>query len=61
MPPLEGNGEVIGRKQLEMVILNKLLTRLPTLLAQMKAGNNSCKLKYKIRQIRKILFTLSVQ
>ena len=30
---------------------NKLLTRLPVLLAQIKSGNNSYKLKTKMRQI----------
>ena len=30
---------------------NKLLTRLPVLLAQIKAGNNSYKIKKEIRQI----------
>ena len=35
---------------------NKLLTRLPKLLAQMKAGNNSCKTKYEIRQIWYLLY-----
>ena len=31
--------------------LDKLFTRFPVLLAQMKTGNNSCKLKNEIRQI----------
>ena len=35
---------------------NKLLTRLPILLAQMKAGNNSYKLKNEIRQILYFLY-----
>ena len=30
---------------------NKLLTRLPILLAQIKAGKNSCKLKNETRQM----------
>ena len=34
-----------------MLTPNKLLTRLPILLAQIKAGNNSYKLKNKIRHI----------
>ena len=35
---------------------NKLLTRLPVLLVQIKAGNNSCKLKTEIRQILYLLY-----
>ena len=35
---------------------NKLLTRLPILLAQTKAGNNSSKLKNEIRQILYLLY-----
>ena len=37
--------------ELEILTPNKLLTRLPTLLTQIKAGNNSYKLKSQIRQI----------
>ena len=36
---------------LKILITNKLLTRLPVLLAQIKTGNSSCKLKIEIRQI----------
>ena len=39
-----------------MLSPNKLLTRLPLLLAQIKAGNNSCKLKNKMRQILYLLY-----
>ena len=46
MLPLKGDDEelkeIIG---LEIVTLNKLFTRFPILLAQIKAGNNSNKLK----------------
>ena len=35
---------------------NKLLTRLPILLAQIKAGNNSYKIKNEIRQILYLLY-----
>ena len=35
---------------------NKLLTRLPILLAQIKAGNNSYKLKNEIRKILYLLY-----
>ena len=45
MPPLEGDEEVKEGKGLKMLTPNKLLTRLPILLAQIKAGNNSYKLK----------------
>ena len=48
MPPLEGN-EKEG-KELKILTQNKLLIRLPRLLAEMKAGNNSNKLKNEIRQ-----------
>ena len=52
MPPLEGDeAEVKEGKGLKILTLNKLLTRLPVLLPQIKAGNNSHKLKKEIRQI----------
>ena len=52
MPPLEGDEEEVKEgKGLKILTPNKLLTRLPTLLAQIKAGNNSYKLKNEIRQI----------
>ena len=51
MPLLEGFKEVKERKGLKMLTPNKLLTRLPILLAQINAGNNSYKLKNEIRQI----------
>ena len=38
-----------------MLTPNKLLTRLPILLAQVKAGSNSYKLKSEIRQIMYLL------
>ena len=37
----------------KILTLNKLLTKLLVLLAQMEARNNSCKLKNKIRKITK--------
>ena len=40
MPPLEGNEEVREGKGVKILTANKLLTRLPILLAQIKAGNN---------------------
>ena len=57
MPPLEGNEEEVRKgKGLKILTLNKLLTRLPILLAQIKAGNNSYKLKNEIRQILFLLY-----
>ena len=57
MSPLEENEE--EQKEgtgLKILIPNKLLTRLPTLLPQIEAGNNSSKLK---NEIRKILYLAS--
>ena len=52
MPPLDcDKEEVKEEKRLKILTLNKLLTGLPILLALIKAGNNSRKLKNKIRQI----------
>ena len=52
LPPLEGDErEGIEGKVLKTLTPNKLLTRLQVLLAQIKAGNNSYKLKNEIRQI----------
>ena len=50
-PPLEGDEEIKGGKGLKMLTPNKLLTRLPILTAQIKAGSNSCKLKNEMRQV----------
>ena len=41
---------------LKILVPNKLLTRLPILLAQIKAGNNSYKFKNEIRQILYLLY-----
>ena len=41
---------------LKILTPNRLLTILPILLAPIKAGNNSCKLKNKIRQILYLLY-----
>ena len=52
MPPLDcDKEEVKEEKGLKTLTLNKVLTGLPILLARIKAGNNSRKLKNKIRQI----------
>ena len=42
IPPLEGDEEELTEgKGLKILTPNKLLTRLPILLSQIKAGNNS--------------------
>ena len=57
IPTLEVDKEVKGKgmevegKGLKILSLNKLLTTLSVLLAQVKAGNNSYKLKKEFRQI----------
>ena len=52
MPALEVDEEEVKEgKWLKMLTLKKLLTRLPVLLVQRKAENNSYKLKNEIRQI----------
>ena len=51
MLPLECDEEVNVRKGLKILTPKKLLTRLPTLLVQIKSGNDSYKLKNEIRQI----------
>ena len=57
MPPLEGEEEEVKEgKGLKTLASNNLLTRLPTLLAQIKAGNSSYKLKNEIRQILYLLY-----
>ena len=45
MPPLEGDKEVKDREGSEILTSNKLLTRLPISLAQIKVGNNLYKLE----------------
>ena len=57
MPPLEGDEEKVKEgKGLKILTPNKLLTKLPILLAQIKAGDNSNKLRNKIRQILYLLY-----
>ena len=55
-PPLEGDEEVKEGKRLKILTPNKLLTRFPILLAQIKAGNNSYELKNETRQILHLLY-----
>ena len=51
MSPLKGDEkEVKGEAVIKILTPDKLLNRLPVLLAQIKAGNDSYKLKYEIRQ-----------
>ena len=52
LSPLEDHKEVKEAKGLKILTPNKLLARLPMLLAQIKAGNNSNKLRNEIRQVR---------
>ena len=57
MPPLEGDEEEVKEgKELKILTPNKLLTRLPILLAQVKAEDNSRKLKNDVRQIVYLLY-----
>ena len=57
MPPLQGDEEEVKEgKGLKILTPNKLLTRLPILLVQIKAGNNSYKSKNKIRQMLYLLY-----
>ena len=55
MPVLEGD-EIKEGKGIKILTPSKLLPRLPILLAQIKAGNNSYKLKSEIRQILYLLY-----
>ena len=57
MSLLEGDEEGLKEgKRFKILTPNKLLTRLPVLLAQIKAGNNSHKLKYEITLILYLLY-----
>ena len=56
MPQLEGDEEGKEGKGLKILTLNKLLTWLPILLAQVKGGNNSSQLINKIRQTFYLLY-----
>ena len=51
MPPLEEDQEEVKEgKGLKILTPNQLLTRLPVLLAQIKAGNNQCNFLKKLNQ-----------
>ena len=56
VPSLEDDEEVKQGKVLKILTPNKLLTRLPILLVQIKAGNDSDKLKNEIKQILYLLY-----
>ena len=57
MPPLQGDEEEVKEeKGLTILTPNKLLTRSPILLAQIKAENNSYKLKNEIIKILYLLY-----
>ena len=57
LPPQEDvEEEVKEEKGMKILTSNKLSTRLPILLAQIKAGNNSYKLKNVLRQISYLLY-----
>ena len=57
IPPLEDDKEEVREgKGLKILTPNKLLTRLPILLLQIKAGSNSYELKNEIRQILRLLY-----
>ena len=56
MPPLEADEKLKEEKGLKIITANKTLIRLLILLAKIKAGNNSCKLKYEIEQILHLLY-----
>ena len=56
MSPLECDEEIKEGKEIEILTPNKLLTRLPISLAQIKVGNNSNKLKNEIRHIMYFLY-----
>ena len=54
MSPLESEEEAAQKQQrkgLKILTPEQMITRLPILLSQLKAGNNSQKLKNEIRQI----------
>ena len=57
MQPLDSDEEGVKEgKGLKILTPNRFLTRLPVLLAQIRAGNNSNKLKNEIRQVLYLLY-----
>ena len=66
MPELESEEFAAERrnqqaKGLKILTLDQMLSRLPITLAQLKAGNNSQKLKNKIRQLLYNLQNISIK
>ena len=66
MPELESEELAAERrnqqaKGLKILTLDQMLSRLPITLAQLKAGNNSQKLKNKIRQLLYNLQNISIK
>ena len=60
MPPLESEKGATQRQQgqgLKILTLKQMISRLPILLAQLKAGNTSQKLKIEIRQLLYSLYS----
>ena len=55
MPPI-GSDKIVYGKGLKILTPNNLLTRLPKLLAKIKSGSNSYKLKNESRQIQYVLY-----
>ena len=62
MPLLEGDEEELKQgAELKTLTPKKLLTRLPIFLVQIKAGNNSYKLKTEIRKLDKyFIFCINI-
>ena len=56
MPDLESEESVTKGQGLKILTPNQMLSRLPITLAQLKAGNNSEKLKNEIRQLLHSLY-----
>ena len=60
LPPLESDeDEVKEGKKIKILTPNKLLTRLPILQAQIKAGNNLYKLQNKTRKIAYLRYQIN--
>ena len=58
-----GSGNVVSKAEgvgLKILTDKQMLNRLPILLAQIQAGNNSIKLKNEIRQILYLLYRLKI-
>ena len=56
MLTLEGDEEVKEGTGLKILTPNKILSRLPILLPQIKSGDNSCKLKNENKQMLYLLY-----